>query len=153
MSHRPYRIKCPSKINHGSLFLHKYSSSSNTSTTPSIASVLACPTHHGFAYADRRPARSSTPIDNAQLFGVWYSEHSSFFELTYFSLSLDWAGIVAMGECREHGEFTACQCLDRAMEAERRKRPPHAALRSIGKPVNAEPPTPFGHLSSFSVER
>ena len=37
-------------------------------------------------------------------------------------------------------------------EAERRKRPPHAALRSIGKPVSAELPAPFGHDSPFSVE-
>ncbi len=69
---------------------HSYSPPSGTSSTPSVASTLARPPHREFTYAHLRPARGSTP--SAQLFGVPYSEHSSFFELTCFALSL--AGVV-----------------------------------------------------------
>jgi len=39
------------------------------------------------------PMRGSTPT--LLLFGVPYSEHSSFFELTCFALSLNWDKIIA----------------------------------------------------------
>ncbi|KAH9072365.1 DNA repair metallo-beta-lactamase-domain-containing protein [Lactarius deliciosus] len=69
-----------------------YSPPAGTSSTPSVASTLARPPHREFRHAHLRPARGSTP--SAQLFGMPYSEHSSFFELTYFALLLDWARIV-----------------------------------------------------------
>jgi len=65
-----------------------YSPPAGTSSAPSIASTLAHPPPH----RDFTHARGSTP--SAQLFGVPYSEHSSFYELTCFALSVDWARIV-----------------------------------------------------------
>lgn len=40
-----------------------------------------------------RPARNST--SHLQLYGVPYSEHSSFFELTCFALSFNWEKMIA----------------------------------------------------------
>ncbi|KAH9072370.1 DNA repair metallo-beta-lactamase, partial [Lactarius deliciosus] len=69
-----------------------YSPPAGTCSTLSVPSTLARPPHGEFTHAHLRPARGSTP--SAQLFGMPYSEHSSFFELTCFALSLDWARIV-----------------------------------------------------------
>ncbi|KAH9026491.1 DRMBL-domain-containing protein [Lactarius pseudohatsudake] len=79
-------------------------------STPSVASTFGRPLHREFTHTHLRPARGSTP--SAQLFGVPYSEYSSFFELTYFALSLDWARIVP-----------TVNVESAASRAERRKRP------------------------------
>ncbi|KAH9172975.1 DNA repair metallo-beta-lactamase-domain-containing protein [Lactarius sanguifluus] len=82
----------PRLPNHSIPPRHSYSPPAGTSSTPSVASTLARPPHREFTHAHLQPARGSTP--SAQLFGVPYSEHSSFFELTSFALSLDLARIV-----------------------------------------------------------
>ena len=67
-----------------------------------------------------RPMRNSTPTH--QLFGVPYSEHSSFFELTCFALSLDWGRIIAtvnMESEKSRGKILTW--IDR-WDAERKKR-------------------------------
>jgi DNA cross-link repair 1A protein len=63
---------------------HSYSPAC-TSTTPSIASILAHLPHREFTYVHLRPARGSMP-KRALFFRVPYSEHSSFFEPTCFAL-------------------------------------------------------------------
>ncbi|KIJ56158.1 hypothetical protein M422DRAFT_23504, partial [Sphaerobolus stellatus SS14] len=45
-----------------------------------------------FTYTNLRPMRNSTP--RTMLYGVPYSEHSSFFELTCFALSLHWTKMI-----------------------------------------------------------
>jgi len=92
-----------------------------TSSTPSIASILAHPPHREFTHANLRPSRGSTP--SAQLFGVPYSEHSSFFELTCFALSLDWARIVATVNVESATSRAKISAWIARWEAERRKRP------------------------------
>jgi len=99
-----------------------YSPSAGASTTPSIASILARPPHREFTYVDLRPARGSTP--NTQFFGVPYSEHSSFFELTCFALSLDWARIIATVNVESATSRAKISAWIARWEAERRKRPP-----------------------------
>ncbi|KAH9988396.1 DRMBL-domain-containing protein [Russula vinacea] len=99
-----------------------YSPPAGTSTTPSIASILAHPPHREFTYAHLRPSRGSTP--NAQFFGVPYSEHSSFFELTCFALSLDWARIVATVNVESATSRAKISAWIARWETERRKRPP-----------------------------
>ncbi|KAI9510529.1 DNA repair metallo-beta-lactamase-domain-containing protein [Russula earlei] len=99
-----------------------YSPPAGTSTTPSIASILARPPHREFTYAHLRPARGSTPT--TQLFGVPYSEHSSFFELTCFALSLDWARIIATVNVHSAASRAKISAWIARWEAERRKRPP-----------------------------
>ena len=46
-----------------------------------------------FTHASLYPSRNSN--DALLLYGVPYSEHSSFFELTCFALSLDWGKMIA----------------------------------------------------------
>jgi DNA cross-link repair 1A protein len=57
-----------------------------------------------------------------QLFGVPYSEHSSFFELTCFTLSLDWGKIIAtVNVGSETSRAKMARWVER-WEAERNKR-------------------------------
>ena len=60
---------------------------------PSIYSVIAKSQAKSFTFANINPVKNSTP--SLQLFGVPYSEHSSFFELTCFALSFDWGRMIA----------------------------------------------------------
>ncbi|KAH9031316.1 DNA repair metallo-beta-lactamase-domain-containing protein [Lactarius pseudohatsudake] len=98
-----------------------YSPPAGTSSTPSVGSTLARPPHREFTHADLRPARGSTP--SAQLFGVPYSEHSSFFELTCLALSLDWARIVPTVNVESAASRAKISTWIARWEAERRKRP------------------------------
>ena len=95
-----------------------YSPPSGTSSTPSVASTLSRPPHRDFTYANLRPARGSTTT--AQLFGVPYSEHSSFYELTCFALSIDWARIVATVNVERASSRAKISAWVARWEAERR---------------------------------
>ncbi|GAA5861225.1 hypothetical protein JCM3774_002233 [Rhodotorula dairenensis] len=59
---------------------------------PSIAKILQIEQQRKFSPAGLYPQRDSTPLTMA--FGVPYSEHSSFFELTCFCLSLDYTRVI-----------------------------------------------------------
>ncbi|BGP15133.1 hypothetical protein JCM10213_005406 [Rhodosporidiobolus nylandii] len=59
---------------------------------PSIAKILQLEQQRKFSPAGLYPQRDSTPQTMA--FGVPYSEHSSFFELTCFCLSLDYVKVI-----------------------------------------------------------
>ncbi|KAG5636232.1 hypothetical protein H0H81_008713 [Sphagnurus paluster] len=63
-----------------------------TDQIPSVSSIITRP-HRPFTYTSLRPARNST--STLQVFPVPYSEHSSFYELTCFALSLDWSKMIA----------------------------------------------------------
>jgi len=63
------------------------------STIPALSTLVTNTPHREFTHAHLRPLRGTTRAH--ALFGVPYSEHSSFFELTCFALSLDWARIIA----------------------------------------------------------
>ncbi|KAH9000069.1 DRMBL-domain-containing protein [Lactarius akahatsu] len=102
-------------------YVGRYSPPAGTSSTPSVASTLARPPHREFTHANLRPARGSTL--SAQLFGVPYSEHSSFFELTCFALSLDWARIVPTVNVESAASRAKISTWIARWEAERRKRP------------------------------
>ncbi|KAH9007674.1 DNA repair metallo-beta-lactamase-domain-containing protein [Lactarius hengduanensis] len=102
-----------------------YSPPTGTSSTPSIASTFARPLHREFTHTHLRPARGSTP--SAQLFSVPYSEYSSFFELTYFALSLDWARIVPtvnVESAASRVKISTCIAGGGAQEAPAWSRPP-----------------------------
>ncbi|KIP04536.1 hypothetical protein PHLGIDRAFT_93386 [Phlebiopsis gigantea 11061_1 CR5-6] len=70
-----------------------FTQASGSDTQPSIPSVIAKSQAKSFTWANINPMRASTT--NMQLFGVPYSEHSSFFELTCFALSVDWGRMIA----------------------------------------------------------
>ncbi|KAI0306093.1 DNA repair metallo-beta-lactamase-domain-containing protein [Multifurca ochricompacta] len=99
-----------------------YSPPAGAGTVPSIGSILARPPHCEFTYEQLRPSRGST--STAQLFGVPYSEHSSFFELTCFALSLDWARMIATVNVESVASRAKIITWIARWEAERKKRPP-----------------------------
>ncbi|KAF8519022.1 DRMBL-domain-containing protein [Hysterangium stoloniferum] len=70
-----------------------YTSSNGSDTLPSIPGIISRDQGRTYTYADLRPMKSSTPTH--MLYGVPYSEHSSFFELTCFALSLNWTKMIA----------------------------------------------------------
>ncbi|EKM50682.1 uncharacterized protein PHACADRAFT_166360 [Phanerochaete carnosa HHB-10118-sp] len=70
-----------------------FTPSKGSDTSPSIPSVIAKSQVKLFTFADISASKNSTP--NLQLYGVPYSEHSSFFELTCFALSFDWGRMIA----------------------------------------------------------
>ncbi|KZV74565.1 DRMBL-domain-containing protein [Peniophora sp. CONT] len=89
-------------------------------TLPSVASIVAKQPHREFGHTHLRPMRNSTPTH--RLFGVPYSEHSSFYELTCFSLSLEWSRIIAtvnVGSESSRGKIAAWVAK---WEAERKRR-------------------------------
>ncbi|KAF8587931.1 DRMBL-domain-containing protein [Ramaria rubella] len=70
-----------------------YTSPAGTDTLPSIPHIISRDQARTFTHANLRPMRNSTPT--LMLYGVPYSEHSSFFELTCFALSFNWGKMIA----------------------------------------------------------
>ncbi|KZS90720.1 DRMBL-domain-containing protein [Sistotremastrum niveocremeum HHB9708] len=70
-----------------------YSPPAGTDMMPSIPFVISRDQKRTFTWSSLKPMRNSTPT--AMLYGIPYSEHSSFFELTCFALSLSWGKMIA----------------------------------------------------------
>ena len=84
-----------------------YTAPSGTDTLPSIPYIISRDQARTFTHAHLKPMRNSTP--RLMLYGVPYSEHSSFFELTCFALSLDWGRMVAtvnVGSSKSRAKMT-----------------------------------------------
>jgi DNA cross-link repair 1A protein len=72
---------------------YSYSQSNGANPNPSIDSVIQKCQQRRYTYQDIQLTRNSSAA--VWLYGVPYSEHSSFFELSCFALSLDWDKIIA----------------------------------------------------------
>lgn len=72
-----------------------YTSNGNNvdNTFPSIPHIISRDQARDFTHANLRLAKNSS--SKVLLYNVPYSEHSSFFELTCFAMSLDWGKIIA----------------------------------------------------------
>src|SRR5262249_28759259 len=70
-----------------------YTPPTGTDLCPTIATLISRNQSRTFTHRSLRPTRQSTP--SLLLYGVPYSEHSSFFELTCFALSFDWSKMIA----------------------------------------------------------
>ena len=106
---------------------NSYSPPAGTSSTPSIASTLARPPPQ----PPLRPVAARGSTLSAQLFGVPYSEHSSFYELTCFALSVDWARIIATVNVESAKSRAKIQAWIGRWEVERGRRvgpPPYRTL-------------------------
>ena len=71
---------------------HSYSPPSGSDLNASIQSIISRGESRHFSYTDLQPSQKSS--HNIQIFGVPYSEHSSFFELTCFAMSCDWGRMI-----------------------------------------------------------
>ncbi|KAH9832571.1 DRMBL-domain-containing protein [Rhodofomes roseus] len=87
---------------------------------PSVQTIISRSQSRTFTYAQLSPMKNSTPA--LQIYGVPYSEHSSFFELTCFALSLDWGRMIAtVNVGSENSRKKMGKWIER-WEAERKKR-------------------------------
>ena len=104
----------------GLMFVRRFTAPNGTDTLPSIPNVISRSQSRTFTHANLQPMRNSTAT--LQVYGVPYSEHSSFFELTCFALSFDWTRMIAtvnVGSETSRGKMA--KWVER-WEAERKKR-------------------------------
>ena len=87
---------------------------------PSISSVISRSQSRSYTYSNMSPTKNSN--GSMLLYGVPYSEHSSFFELTCFALSFDWGRMIAtVNVGRETSRGKMAKWVEK-WEAERKKR-------------------------------
>ncbi|CAK5281927.1 unnamed protein product [Mycena citricolor] len=100
-----------------------YSPPVGTTQSPTLASVISQTQAKSFSHENLRPARSArTPGGDAlQLFPVPYSEHSSFFELTCFALSVSWSRMIATVNVGSESSRGKMSRWIQKWEAERKK--------------------------------
>ncbi|PCH36378.1 DRMBL-domain-containing protein [Wolfiporia cocos MD-104 SS10] len=70
-----------------------FSAPTGSDMIPSVSTIISRSQSRTFSFAQLNPMRNSSTT--LQIYGVPYSEHSSFFELTCFALSLDWGKMIA----------------------------------------------------------
>ncbi|KAI0319974.1 DNA repair metallo-beta-lactamase-domain-containing protein [Amylostereum chailletii] len=97
-----------------------YSPPTGTNTIPTVSSIISNQPHRDFSFSHLRPMRNSTSTH--QLFGVPYSEHSSFYELTCFALSVDWVRIIATVNVESEAGRGKIGAWIARWDAERKKR-------------------------------
>ncbi|KAI5834154.1 DRMBL-domain-containing protein [Schizophyllum commune Tattone D] len=91
-----------------------------TDLSPPIPTIIARGQSKAYTHTDLRPTRNSSPL--LQLYGVPYSEHSSFFELTCFALSFDWVRMIATVNVGSESSRGKMAKWVQRWEAERKKR-------------------------------
>ena len=98
----------------------RFTQPSGSDNFPAISTVISRSQSRSFTYANMNPTKNST--GSMLLYGVPYSEHSSFFELTCFALSLNWGRMIAtVNVGRETSRGKMAKWVEK-WEAERRKR-------------------------------
>ncbi|EAU90173.1 DNA cross-link repair protein pso2/snm1 [Coprinopsis cinerea okayama7 len=84
-----------------------YVQPSGTDQQPSVNTILTRTVQKPFTYEDLKPNGKST--STILMYPVPYSEHSSFYELTCFAMSLNWTKMIAtvnVGSERSRGKMT-----------------------------------------------
>lgn len=88
--------------------------------TFSLQNIIQRDQKRQYNWSNLRPMRNST--STAMIYGVPYSEHSSFFELTCFALSMSYVRMIAtvnIGSAKSRGKMNA---WFEKWEAEKRRR-------------------------------
>ena len=87
--------------------IYRFAAPVGSEQSPSIANIISRGASRPlFTYSDLKPSRNSTSA--LTLYGVPYSEHSSFFELTCFAMSFDWGKMIAtvnVGSANSRGKM------------------------------------------------
>lgn len=87
--------------------LCRFTSPAGSEQSPSIPNIISRGASRSlFTYSNLKPTRNSTSA--LTLYGVPYSEHSSFFELTCFAMSFDWGKMIAtvnVGSANSRGKM------------------------------------------------
>ncbi|KAF8159562.1 DNA repair metallo-beta-lactamase-domain-containing protein [Crassisporium funariophilum] len=97
-----------------------YTQPAGTNQLPTVASILSRSSQKDFTYADlQRSAKSPSSI---LLYGVPYSEHSSFYELTCFAMSFNWTKMIATVNVGSESSRAKMAKWVAKWEAERKKR-------------------------------
>ena len=102
------------------IVVYRYSQPSGSDTMPPVSSVIARSQQRTFTSANLSPFKNSTTT--LQVYGVPYSEHSSFFELTCFALSFDWGRMIATVNVGSEASRGKMAKWVEKWEAERKKR-------------------------------
>ncbi|TDL15657.1 DRMBL-domain-containing protein [Rickenella mellea] len=97
-----------------------YTPPAGTDQSPSIPFIIARDQKRTFTCMHLKPMRNSTP--KLMLYGVPYSEHSSFFELTCFALSFEWVKMIATVNVGSQNSRAKIARWVEKWEAEKRKR-------------------------------
>ncbi|KAF9525372.1 DNA repair metallo-beta-lactamase-domain-containing protein [Crepidotus variabilis] len=97
-----------------------YTQAAGTDLSPSVPTILSKTSQSTFSHTDLRLSPKSTPT--LQLYGVPYSEHSSFNELTCFAMSFTWFKMIATVNVGSESSRAKMAKWVAKWEAERRKR-------------------------------
>ncbi|KZT67353.1 DRMBL-domain-containing protein [Daedalea quercina L-15889] len=97
-----------------------FTAPTGTDTLPAVQTIISRSQSRTFTYTQLNPMKNMTAA--LQVYGVPYSEHSSFFELTCFALSLDWGKMIAtVNVGSENARKKMGKWIER-WDAERKKR-------------------------------
>lgn len=97
-----------------------YVQPSGTDQLPSIQTILTRTVQKTYTCENLKPGKQST--STLQLYPVPYSEHSSFYELTCFALSLKWGKMIATVNVGSEKSRAKMAKWVAKWEAERKKR-------------------------------
>ena len=110
-----------------------YSPPKGADLFPPISNVLArTRTAKPFTASSLNPSRGSTA--RVALYGVPYSEHSSFLELTAFAMSVDWVRIIATVNVGSAASRAKMEKWFEKWAAERKARMRDSKLKGIVQP-------------------
>lgn len=108
----------------------RFSPPSGAGLMTDISSILAKAQHRQFTWQDLRQAKGSDV--NLQVYAVPYSEHSSFFELTCFALSIEWEKMIAtVNVGSEASRAKMNQWFDRWKKEKAKRKEPIIQYRDI----------------------
>ncbi|CCM06966.1 uncharacterized protein FIBRA_09280 [Fibroporia radiculosa] len=97
-----------------------FSAPAGTDVSPAVATVISRSQSRNFTHTHLNPMKNSTAA--LQIYGVPYSEHSSFFELTCFALSVNWGKMIATVNVGSENSRKKMEKWIERWEAERKKR-------------------------------
>lgn len=105
-----------------------YTAPAGSEQSPTIPAIISRAVARPlFTYSSLHPTRNSTSV--LTLYGVPYSEHSSFFELTCFAMSVEWGKMIATVNVGSANSRDKMGRWFEKWEAERKRRGEHEVVK------------------------